>query len=222
MENKHVIQAFQEMLTDLPPAEQALKALRFTKRMEEFEAADREASTQHGRAQQGWDINYSENDTDKTADQSKNEHQRGGKRLHGGSPGTNNLLLMIILAVAVVALIVIVVAGILLVSGGSNKSDKSKDSNGTDTESESGYVDSADTEGKSEDDFKTELDPESGINLGTGPQQGQKQEQGEQEQQNQGEEDQGEEDQGQDEQDQNGQDQGKESQEQQDQDQNQD
>ena len=51
MENKHIIQAFQEALADLPSAEQALKVLRFTERLQELEAANLERSAHSGVSQ---------------------------------------------------------------------------------------------------------------------------------------------------------------------------
>ena len=51
MENKYIIQAFQEALADLPPEEQALKVLQFTERMQELEAADLRRNAHSGVSQ---------------------------------------------------------------------------------------------------------------------------------------------------------------------------
>lgn len=171
MENKHIIQAFQEALADLPPAEQALKVLQFTERMQELEAADLERSAHSGVSQHpegsvgpetrkgsdgarsgrwsgsnlppGWE-DIGEQKEDKDYNKAKNERRSGGKRLRKDT--SKKVGLPVLIGVCVCLIVVIIIAVVVLRTGGSKPGEPNDPG-----EFESGYVEPAGAEGNNTD-----------------------------------------------------------------------
>lgn len=175
MENKHIIQAFQEALADLPPAEQALKVLRFTERMQELKAADLERSAHSGVSRgpegsaepersktpdgarsgrwsggnlpPGWE-GVGEQEADKDCDKVRNGRRSGGKRLQEDTSKKVNLPVLIgICAGALCLIAVIIVAAVVLRAGGRKPPAEPNDAD----EFESGYVESTEAEEENTD-----------------------------------------------------------------------
>lgn len=105
MENRHVTQALQEMLSDLPPEEQALEILFFTKRMETLEAT--ELSRIDSNAGSDWP-GIDGNEVDSFTAPHEERHPKIKKTSRVAPSKVSGVSLPVFLGVAALALIVVV------------------------------------------------------------------------------------------------------------------
>lgn len=126
MENRHVTQALQEMLSDLPPEDQALKILFFTERLEALEAA--EFSRIGTNVQQGWG-NIDGYGEDEAFGSQESRYQETGKDYQASKGKGRSLAWFLVLAS--LAIIVFVILAVLFVSRGGKPVEPVENGKGT-------------------------------------------------------------------------------------------
>lgn len=149
MENKHVIPALQETLADLSPEEQAVKTVLFTEKLEKLDKlADGSTSN---------NVRYGQEDIAGSEIQREDGHQEAGKRTH-------TALILVILVVCLLALIEACVI-VSLLANRNGEPTNPDNSDGVSIESESGDVESFDTERGDADESTNKFEPITGSTV---------------------------------------------------------
>lgn len=133
MESKHIIQAFQETLADLPPVEQTLRTLQFTEKMDELEVSERDLSWYTS----GQGRESIARRPDKSVLPSREDSGRRTSYISELQP--QQMRLVVILGIAGLVLLIVIIIGLCMIFGG-NKSVEPDDLAGTPIESEPGYT----------------------------------------------------------------------------------